>query len=1316
MANLQTTQPMAGITLEAYDLQQQLITTLQTDQDGLARGQFERPPFLLVAKKGQQRGYLRLDDGSALSMSRFDTKGQAYHKGVKGFLYGERGVWRPGDTLHLTFILQDEEKVLPAAHPVNFELVDPRGQVVTTRVSTQGTNGFYAFPVATAADAPTGSYTARVKVGGASFAETFKVETILPNRLKLDLDFGRAYLSAQTKEQPGTLSARWLHGAIAQNLKADVRVSLQEMTTEFKGYPNFHFDDPVREFDSEEQTIFEGKLDAEGQAQVKPKLSVSDEAPGLLRANFVTKVFEPGGAFSVDRFSLPYSPYQAYVGVRAPEAEDWRNGLLADQDHLVEIATVDASGQPVSSQVEVTVYELDWRWWWDQSQDRIGTYRGEIQADKVLTRSVSTSGGKGQFNLRIDKPRWGRFLIRAVDDQGHASGQIVYVTWPGWYRQQNQEQDGAQMLSFSADKEVYNVGETVTLDIPTGNAGRALISLENGSKVLQSWWVDAERGNTRFTFTAKAELTPNVYVHIALLQPHAQTANDLPIRMYGVIPLRVEDPKTHLQPKIAMPESIRPNADYQVKVSEATGQPMTYTLAVVDEGLLGLTRYQTPDPWQTFYQRVGLGVKTWDVYDHVLGAYGGEVKSLLSIGGGAGDQGPKGKKPDRFKPVVEFLGPFELKPGQTATHSLRMPNYLGEVRAMVVAGDPQKTAYGVAERSAKVKQPLMVLGTLPRVLGPGERAQVPVTVFALEDNISVVNLEMEVGKKLLVEGKPKQVVRFYQTGEKTAYFEVGVLSSLGKTPVKITATSNGEVSVYETDIEIRSPNPRVTDVLAQPTEAGNTWTQAFKPVGMSGTNAATLEVSSIPPLNLGKRLDYLIRYPYGCIEQTTSSVFPQVYLDDLMDLDATRRRAIDRNLKGAIARLQRFQVANGGLSYWPGHREANEWGSNYGSHFLFEAEKAGYDLPSNLRNGLVSFHRDMARDYAARSGSEEARVGELNQAYRLYLLALAGEAEIGAMNRFRQRNNPNNVAQWYLAAAYHLAGRPEVGRQLAGSLSTQVRDYNELGGTYGSSLRDQAIILMCMAVMEQRERGAEMVQLISDRLATNRWYSTQTTGYSLIAMAKYVGKGGVKAGMKFSYRLDGGKWTDIGADAPLWQMAWEDVKAGQLELKNKGKGMIFPRLILDGIPMQGDTSRASNGLTLTTTYTTLNGDRLDVSQLEQGTDFVAKVTVRNTGNRDYEELALDQMFPSGWEILNTRLDNMDLGGHVPTYKDIRDDRVYQFFDLKRGESKTFHVMLNAAYLGQYYLPTVEAQAMYDRSINARIGGRWIKVIEPGTGG
>lgn len=1306
VTDLKTTSPVSGAKLEVYDYQNQLITTATTDSKGMVKATFDRKPYLMVAKLGSQRGYLRLDDGSALSMSRFDTQGKKYHKGVKGFIYGERGVWRPGDPIFLTFILEDKEKSLPEGHPVKFELINPRGQVVEKMVRTDGEKGFYPFPTQTDADAPTGNYLAKVTVGGAVFTETIKVEAIVPNRLKLALDFGVPYLSKATYNREADLEVRWLHGAIAKNLKADIRVTLKDAPTAFAGFGDYNFTDPVRKFSSEEKTLFDGNLNEEGMAKIPAKISVNADAPGMLVANFKGKVFEAGGGFSVDRFSMPYHPYETYVGIKVPKGDAARNMLLTDVDHDIRIATVNNDGKRVTSKVEVTLYKLDWKWWWDKSEDNIGTYQGKVNAGKLQTATINTANGEGVWKMNVKYPEWGRYLVRAVDENGHATGKIIYIDWPGWAgRSTDNERGGAQMLNFTSDKPSYKVGENIKLNIPSGGQGRALVSVETGTRVISAWWVEAKEGGTDFSFPATADMAPNIYVNISLLQPHAQTANDRPIRLYGVIPVKVENPATHLTPVLAMPDKLEPNSNFVVKVSEKQGKPMTYTVAVVDEGLLGLTRFQTPSPWHTFYQREALDVKTWDIYDHVLGAFGGEVRSMLSIGGGADSDGPEGKKPDRFKPVVKYLGPFELKAGETASHSIDMPNYIGEVRTMVVAGTPEG-AYGSAEKSTPVKKPLMVLGTLPRVLGPGERVELPVTIFALEDNIKAVNVSIQTSKHMLVEEREQQIVRFNDPGEKMATFSVSVLSTIGKGNVKITVSSGGHSAVYETDIEIRTPNPEITDVYASSVESGKEWNQNWDVPGMRGTNNGGLEVSSMPPLNLGKRLDYLIRYPYGCIEQTTSGVFPQVYLTRLLELSPGRKTEVDKNIKAGIHRLKSFQVADGGLAYWPGAGEANEWGTNYAGHFLLEAEKAGYSVPADMMTNWKNYQKTKA---GAWDGKEDESA--MTQAYRLYLLALAGDPELGAMNRMRQKTGLYSAVMWNLAAAYYLAGQQEVALKMVKTISKEAKDYQELNGTFGSKVRDQAVILQALSIMDQRKDAGPLVKAISDRLSNEKWMNTQETAYSLVAMAKYAGEGGVSSRMKFSYRLDSGKWQDVNTDNAVWQMDFTELKKGKLEFKNKGNSMVYPRMIVKGIPQQGDTTNAANGVSINIRYTTLDGKLLDVTQIEQGTDFIAKVMVKNTGNTSYYQMAIHQIFPSGWEVHNTRLDGSDPGGVAPEYQDVRDDRVYTFYDLKRGSTKTFHILLNASYLGKYYLPTVTTSAMYDESIHAREAGQWVQVVQ-----
>ena len=739
VTDLRTTEPIENVELEIYNYQQQLIGSVKTGKNGLAEISIDKKPFLLIAKKDKQRVYLRLDEGSSLSLSNFDVAGQVVQKGLKGYIYGERGVWRPGDTLFLTFILEDEENILPEAHPVTFDLINPLGQLVKTITRTASSDGFYSFTSATSPDAPTGNWKATIHVGGTIFSKTLKIETVKPNRLKIDFDLGTDRLVKGKFPVDATLKTAWLHGAVARNLKAKVAVTLSQGHTTFKNtaYNGYIFDDPARNFSSEEQTIFDGKVNAEGLAVVPVNLSVNDAAPGMLNARFVVRVFEESGDFSIDRFTVPFAPYKSFVGIKVPEGNPRTGMLVTDTAHRVNVVSVDAEGNPVSrDNLIVRIYKVDWRWWWDASEDNLARYTSGNYNNLVLKKKISTSNGKGSFSFRIDYPKWGRYLIRVTDPvSGHTTGTTVYVDWPSWAgRDQREIPGGATMLEFSADKKKYEVGETAKVSFPSGAGGRALVSIESGSRVIDAYWVETNEGETAFNFKVTKEMAPNIYVNITLVQPHAQTANDLPIRLYGVIPLMVEDPGTRLYPEIEMPDVLKPEQDVTVRISEKNGQEMTYTLAIVDDGLLDLTRFKTPDPWNSFYAREALGVKTWDMYNLVLGAYGGKIEQLFSIGGDDELAGAAAnKRANRFKPMVKYLGPFRLKKGRTDKHTIKLPRYIGSVRTMVVAGNGH--AYGNAEKTTPVRKPLMVISTLPRVLSPGEKVSLPVTVFAMEDQI-----------------------------------------------------------------------------------------------------------------------------------------------------------------------------------------------------------------------------------------------------------------------------------------------------------------------------------------------------------------------------------------------------------------------------------------------------------------------------------------------------------------------------------------------------------------------------------------------------
>lgn len=1314
-ANLVTTAAMSGVGLNFYDYQNQLIGKGVTNSDGMAEIQLKKSPHLLVANYGKQKAYLRLVGGSSLSLSMFDVSGESVRKGIKGFIYGERGVWRPGDSIYLTFILEDKLKRLPPEAPVVFNLVNPRGVKVATAVRTAGVNGFYDFRTATDPSAVTGNYTAEFKVGGAYFSKTLKIETIKPNRLKVKLDFGADKVIGH-KESKGVLEARWLHGAIARNLRATVNVNLVPSSTVFEKFPGYVFDDPARRFYSDQTTIFDGKLDEEGKAEVTPDINLGENAPGVLRAYFETRVFEEGGDFSVDRFSLPYYPYTSYVGIRVPEGQQYDMILETGKTHSINFINLDANGKKLpGKKIKVDIYKVDWRWWWDNSGSDLADFVRSSYNAPVDTLTLTTISGAASFNFKVEDADWGRYFIRATDvESGHSTGKIIYVDWPNWASRTREGKEAASMLIFSADKDKYEVGELVNLTIPSTEGGRALITIETGTSVIQSHWIRTEANQTFFSFKITEDMAPNVYASVTMLQPHAQTVNDLPIRLYGVIPIHVENKNTHLKPVISMADVLRPEENASITIKEESGRAMTYTVAVVDEGLLDLTKFKTPDPWAYFYAREALGIRTWDVYDDVIGAYGGQLDRILSLGGGDdGESGGGKNRANRFKPMVKFFGPFALKAGQSKTYTFKMPQYIGSVRVMVVAG--QDGAYGSAEKTVAVKKPLMLLATLPRVVGPDEEVSLPVSVFAMENHIKNVSVKVQANNLFTIEGGDMQQISFAQTGDELVTFKLKVKPGVGVGKVKVMANCGKEWAAHEIEIEVRNPNPEMTQVVEAVIKPGETWNGNYVPPGIAGTNKGTLELSSIPPINLEKRLKYLVSYPYGCVEQTTSAVFPQLYLSELMELDEKYKARIDKNIKAGITKILSFQNATGGLSYWPGSTYADDWATTYAGHFMLEAKEKGYAVSATFLSKWKTYQRKQANAWSSNMNRYYFN-SDLSQAYRLYTLALAGSPEMGAMNLLREQKNLSAAAKWRLAAAYQLAGQPEVAKALVSSATTTISYYREQYFTYGSPERDQAMIIEALCLMGQFTKAAPLVKTLSANLSKDYWMSTQTTAYSLIAISRFVRQNGTASGLDLSYTLNNGQAVSKTSKKSVMNVDMNlkgSAQKGKVKIQNKSRGILYARVILQGVPAAGEEKAASSNLTIDVNFTDLKGGKIDISKLPQGTDFICEIKIGNPGLMGhYYNLALTSVFPSGWEIHNTRMD--EFSGRVKNdpydYQDFRDDRVNTFFGLQTKVSKTYRVMLNASYLGRFYLPGFVAQAMYDNTINASSSGKWVEVV------
>ena len=1313
VSNILDTNPVGKAQVTVYNFQLQPIGKGETNGEGFVEISSKGTPFIVVAEAEKQKAYVRVVDGEEQSVSRFDVGGKEIQKGLKGFIYGERGVWRPGDTLHISFILEDREKRIPDKHPVALEIYNPKGQFYTKMISTQGMNGFYTFDVPTQAGDPTGLWNAYIKVGGTTFHKGLRIETIKPNRLKINLTLPKI-LQSTDKNVTVPLASAWLTGATASKLKAKVEMSLSKVNTQFKNYGQYIFNDPATDFTTIKTDVFDGILNAEGKAGVTLKVPAATDAPGMLNATFTTRVFEPGGDASIYTQSIPFSPFVSYVGINLNQPKG--KYIETDKDHVFDVVTVNSQGQPVNrSNLEYKIYRISWSWWWENSDESFGTYINNSSITPVASGKLQTSGGKTTFKFRVDYPSWGRYLVYVKDkDSGHATGGTIYVDWPESRGRSNKtDPSGIKMLTFSLDKDSYEIGETATAIIPAAAGGRALVSIENGSSVLHREWIEVtNEGDTKYTFEITPEMAPNVYLHISLLQPHAQTINDLPIRMYGIAPVFVTNRQTVLQPQIQMPEVLRPETDFNVTVSEKSGKPMTYTLAIVDDGLLDLTNFKTPDPWNEFYSREALGIRTWDMYDNVLGTSAGAYSSLFSVGGDATLK-PADAKANRFKPVVKFIGPFYLEKGRQQTHTLKLPMYVGSVRAMVVAG--QDGAYGNAEKTAFVRTPLMLLSTLPRVLSIQEEITVPVNVFAMEKQVKNVTVSLQAsGGGVQIEGSHQQSLTFNRPGDQLVFFTLKTGNKTGKATIKLTASGGGQQTKETIEIEVRNPNPIVTLRSSEWIETGQNKELSYQLGSLSANNQIKLEVSRIPSVDISRRFDFLYNYQHHCTEQLTSKALPLLFIAQFKTIDTREAEKIKANVQEAIRQIYARQLPNGGFVYWPGNAVADEWISSYTGMFLTLAQEKGYAVHANVLNKWKRFQRAAAQNWRMpqEANNWQQWQSELQQAFRLYTLALAGAPEYGAMNRMKEQPGLSIQAKWRLAAAYALTGKMKPAEELVYNAETTVIPYSSMNQIYGSSDRDEAMILETLLLMNRERDALQQAKVVSKNLSQENWFSTQSTAFALMAMGRLAEK--LSGSLDFTWTWNGKQQPAVkSAKAVFEKEISTSPKSGTVAVKNQGKGALSVDLITRTQLLNDTLPAISDNLRMDIRYASMDGKPMSVNDIRQGTDFTAIASISNTsGTTDYTNLALTHIIPSGWEVYNERMtvpeaepqETTDSSGNVSgqyTYQDIRDDRVLTYFNLRRGETKIFTIRLQATYAGNFILPAVQCEAMYDVNVQAR---------------
>jgi len=519
-----------------------------------------------------------------------------------------------------------------------------------------------------------------------------------------------------------------------------------------------------------------------------------------------------------------------------------------------------------------------------------------------------------------------------------------------------------------------------------------------------------------------------------------------------------------------------------------------------------------------------------------------------------------------------------------------------------------------------------------------------------------------------------------------------------------------ETAEYELEIEIRSPNPPETRADMKILKAGEKWETSFTAFGIEGSNSAKLEASALPSVNLEKRLDYLLNYPHGCSEQITSAAFPQLWLKDLADNDKTIAHESAENIKAAINSLASRQMANGGIALWPGSYQPDNWVTSYAGHFIIEAEKLGYNVPSGFKQKWISYQRRTAQEWRF---DTKYKYTANDQAYRLFTLALAGQPEKGAMNRLREAPGIPRLSNWLLAASFATSGRAEVAGELLDVRTTETeQDYWYY--YYGSPIRDKSIILYTLTLLKNVDQALPLLKEVCDDLSSDSWYSTQSLAWALFSYMKWVEitPSDSKSAIKFTTTINGDK-SDVSISSK--QLSTKDISlaggSNTVVIENRSENPVYVNLVRKGIPLVSDIPQAEKGLSMKVSYLNMQMKPIDQKDLVQGTDFMMIVKVASNLFSRVENIALTTMVPSGWEIQNTRLFEAQFGIKESSfdYRDFRDDRINTYFGLGQGETKTFTFVLNAAYKGIFYQPSLRAEAMYTENCYAGILGTKVAV-------
>lgn len=1295
--------PDAQVTLISD--QNQVLASGRTDGSGVwrvrdAQALAKGRPYMITVEKGGDFTFLLLDT-MAIDQTGLDVGGaEAVGEGYTAFFYGERDLYRPGETAKGIALVRDGSLRVPPAMPAVIRHRDPQGRELETMRVNTGERGLAEWKLALPAYSLTGPHTLELVVAEKIIGEyRFQVEEFVPDRISVGI------LPPKEKVGPGQklayqIESAYLFGAPAANLPVETRVRLADSSFAPKGYEGFSFRNGDRKLEDKEILSTTGQLDEEGRASFEVEMPAGAPVPSSLEAVITARVQEQGGRGVAAMQRLQVHPYPYYIGLRRPG--DGEGGFATPgQPAEFEYVAVAPDGKEVASGgLRADLFEDRWNTVLRKTPG--GGWRYETTRDAVLVASKPISAGQARGSFSLTPAGYGSYRVVITDPETQASAGVEFYA-AGWGTSPWAIKNPSR-LELDLDKAEYASGETAMVQVRAPFPGKLLLTVEREG-VLDTQ-VHTLTGNTaRIEVPVRGEYRPNAYITATLVRPVGDLEVGSAGRAFGAVPLSVDRGINHLSPQITAPEILRPNREIPITVKTAPNAVVT--VAAVDEGILQLIAQKTPDPFDFFYRKLALGVTSYDTFSLLLP----EIKTPPA-GGGEGDQMSQFVRTEgirRVEPVAFWSGPVIADGEGNAKVTFKVPEFQGALRIMAVAIDGDR--FGSSQRLTRVRDPLVLLPTLPRILSFGETLRVPVTVRNDTGKPGAIQIGLAAEGPVQVEKPATQTVEIPVGREKTVYFTVRTGDAEGNVKFVATASGNGEQSRSTTNVGIRAdlPEASVEDAGAvggATLEAPAKDAEQFRPE----TVRRTVRISPYPLVQFAGKLDHLLHYPYGCLEQTTSSAFPLIYIGDIAKaldpalLDPKKGRGDPAAMvQAGLRRIATMQLPGGGFSLWPGGRDAHLWGSLYATHFIVEAKRAGHPVEDSLHRDALAW---VANEVKAKGtyGSDELQ----RTAYGLYVLSRAGRPDLGTMDFLRQKQVANLSAESkaLLAAAYASAGNPRATQSLAASTGAVQEIQRQTGGNFNSAIRNRALLLL--ALLDAEPKSPRIPQLI-DRLARDArelgYWTTQEESFTLLALGQFFQRQQRQPAYSGTVFVGGKKVGTFDNKTTTFQRI---AGGGPVRIQmNSGykPGAAFYSVMTRGVPKDDAFQPSKAGLEIERQFLNREGQPINLSDVKQGDLVAIKTRVRSVSG-PVQNVAIVNLLPSGLEVENPRLSSTEQLPWVadanlqPEYMDLRDDRILLFADLPADSWQTFYTLVRAVAPGQFRLPPVQVEAMYNPALRA----------------